>query len=105
FRGIHPLLRGAGPLPGGCKFLAEVERASRPPAEASAATRRQHPGPVQPGDLHVAVAALAGAELSLPSHLRTMRWAPGIVTASSDDVVKVWDASPIKREILTSVSR
>src|SRR5260370_37003813 len=42
-------------------------------AQGVAAARRQHPGPVQPGDLHVAVAALAGAELSLPSHLRTMR--------------------------------
>ena len=73
FRGIHPLLRGAGPLPGGRRLLGEVERGPHPPAQGGAAARRQHQGPVQPGDLHVAVAALAGAELSLPSHLRTMR--------------------------------
>ena len=73
FRGIHPLLRGAGPFPGGLGLLGEVEQDPRPPAQGGAAARRQHPGPVQPGDLHVAVAALAGAELSLPSHLRTMR--------------------------------
>ncbi len=76
FRGIHPLLPGAGPLPGGRRLLGEVERDPRPPAQGGAAAGRQHPGPVQPGDLHVAVAALAGAELSLPSHLRTMRGAP-----------------------------
>ncbi len=73
FRGIHPLLRGASPLPGGLGLLGEVEQEPRPPAQGGAAARRQHPGPVQPGDLHVAVAALAGTELSLPSHLRTMR--------------------------------
>jgi hypothetical protein len=62
-------------------FLASGEDANfgiypRPPAQGGAAARRQHPGPVQPGDLHVAVAALDGAELSLPSHLRTMRGCP-----------------------------
>ena len=40
------------------------------------AARRQHPGPVQPGDLHVAVAALVGDQLSLSAHLRTVRSFP-----------------------------
>ena len=83
FRGIHPLLRGAGPLPGEPRLLGEVEQDPHPPAQGGPAARRQHPGPVQPADLHVAVAALAGVELSLPSHLRTMRASMG-VDASMD---------------------
>ena len=73
FRGIHPLLRGPGPLPGEPRLLGKVEQDPHPPAQGGSAARRQHPGPVQPADLHVAVAALAGVELSLPSHLRTVR--------------------------------
>ena len=54
----------------------EVERDPRPPSQEGATARRQHPGPIQPGDLHVAVAALASGELSLPSHLRTVIGCP-----------------------------
>ena len=57
----------------------EVERDPRPPAQGGPAARRQHPGPVQPGDGHV-----AGAELLLPSHLRTMRGSFSPVTPSTE---------------------
>ena len=76
YRRIRPLLPGPGALPGRHRGLGEVEQAAGPPAEAGPAARRQLPGPVRPGVQHVDVAAGPGAQLPLPTHLRTIGRGP-----------------------------